>query len=115
MTAADDTETRLDRHRPRLIERTAPLRDSSLDISVDDLPAPPVLPRQVDLAELYDALRYQLRRVEALAMSAGRELATVTDATGVDRALHLITASLDATRTALRAIDAREERLRAAR
>lgn len=117
----DNNETKLDGPGRRLIERTALLPDSALDICVDDLPAPPVVARVPDLAELFETLLYQMRRVEAQVVSAGRELIQVSlvgpDVSplspSVDRALHLITASIDATRTALRVLEARQQQHRA--
>jgi hypothetical protein len=100
---------------PRPIERTVSLT-ASVEVDVDDLPAPLVVARPPDVAELFGALRYQLHRAEAQVVSAGRELIQVAEdrgASSVDRALHLVTASVDAVRAALRALDVRESRHRA--
>jgi len=68
-------------------------------IDIDDLPSGPT-PTRRDPDQL-EILRYQLHRVEAQATSLGRELV----ASGAsERALHLVTATIRAARTALRTL-----------
>lgn len=105
----DDHKTRAERpQRDRTITQT------SSEIDVDDLPgAPDAAPARRDVAEVVEILRYQLHHVEAQVVSLGRELmaATASAAAQADtppdpqRALHLVTSSITAARTALRAVD----------
>lgn len=69
-------------------------------VDVDDLPSgPPPSPRAPDMIAI---VRYQLHRVEAQATSLGRELVA---SRASERALHLVTATINAARTALRVIE----------
>lgn len=97
------TETRLERPAPRdTLTQTG-------SVDIDELPPPPpVVPRDTEqrLRDLLAAVRYQLHRVEAQATSLGRELVS-SDHVG-ERALHLVTSTIGAARTALRVVDQAE-------
>jgi hypothetical protein len=110
----DNDETRCELPTPR--ETTRLMTESSLDISVDDLPAPAgtvsitrATARHVRLeaAELVERLRYLLYAVEAQVVSLGRELVAMStaDARPSQTAFHLVTTSISHARSALRGVD----------
>jgi hypothetical protein len=107
----DDHKTRYDKPPRSPREHTVTLTHSTVD--VDDLPcAPAAAPARRDITEVVEILRYQLHQVEAQVVSLGRELMATVQGVPSDpqRALHLVTSSITAARTALRVVDRLDSR-----